>query len=67
MSVNCNSIQSIGKRAELQALIEDHNTHVTLAQESKLGPEHLTSVAFPNNFTIFRKDRKAGGGGVVII
>ena len=61
MYVNCISIQSIGKRAELEALIEDHNPHVMLGQESKLGLEHLTSEVLPGNFTIFQKDRKAVG------
>ena len=36
MSVNCNSIQSTNKRAELSALIDHHNPHI-LGQESKLG------------------------------
>lgn len=67
MSVNCNSMQSLGKRAELQALIEDHQPHVILGQESKLGPEHLTSEIFPSSYTTFRKDRKTGGGGVFIL
>ena len=62
--VNCNSIQSIGKREELQALIADHNPHLILGQESKVCPEHLTNEVFPSNFTIFWKDRKAGGGGI---
>ena len=54
------------KRAEFQALLEDHNSH-SITQESKLGPEHPTSEVFPSNFTIFQKDRKAGGGGIFIM
>ena len=40
MSVNCNSIKSLDKRSELSALIDLHNPHIILGQESKIGPEH---------------------------
>ena len=43
ISVNCDSMQSLGKRAELQAIIENHNPHIILGQESKLGSEHELS------------------------
>ena len=67
MSVNCNSLQSFDKRADLQALIDKHNPNIILGQESKLGPEHHNSEIFPQGFTVIRKDRKAGGGGVFIL
>lgn len=67
MSINCNSIVSVGKRAEFQSLIQKHQPHVILGQESKLGPEHTNSEIFPKNYIIKRKDRKRGGGGVFIL
>ena len=67
MSVNCNSIQSLDKRSELSALIDLHNPHIILGQESKIGPVHQSSEIFPQNYTSFRKDRKVGGGGVFVL
>ena len=67
MSVNCNSIQSLDKRSELSALIDLHNPHIILGQESKIGPVHQSSEIFPQNYSSFRKDRKVGGGGVFVL
>ena len=67
MSVNCNSIQSLDKRSELSALIDLHNTHIILGEESKIGPVHQSSKIFSQNYTSFRKDRKVGGGGVFVL
>jgi hypothetical protein len=67
MTINCNSLVSIGKRAEFQSLIDKHQPHIILGQESKLGPEHSNSEIFPTKYNIKRKDRKAGGGGVFVM
>eukprot|EP00795_Rhopilema_esculentum_P011790 gene11790-2136_t len=36
MSINCNRIKSVDKRAEFFAVVEEHQPHVILGQESKL-------------------------------
>ena len=63
MTVNCNSLQSLNKRSDLLALIDLHQPDIILGQESKLGPEHLSSEVFPNGYKVIRKDRRSGGGG----
>ena len=65
--MNCNIIQSLDKRSELSALIDLHNPHIMLGQESKIGPVHQSSEIFPQNYISFRKDRKVGGGGVFVL
>ena len=67
MSVNCNSLQSVNKRAELISLLEQHDPHIILGQESKLGDEHLSSEIFPPHYLTVRNDRKSGGGGVFVM
>ena len=67
MSLNCNSLIGLGKRAEFQSLIDEHRPHVILGQESKLGSEHKDSEIFPQRYIVRRKDRKTGGGGVFIL
>ena len=67
ISINCNSLIGLGKRAELQAIIDEYQPHVILGQESKLGAEHANSEIFPSNYTVRRKDRSIGGGGVFIL
>ena len=64
--MNCNSIQSTNKRAELCALIDHHSPHIILGQ-SKLGTEHHNNEIVPNNYHVFRKDRRSGGGVVFIL
>ena len=53
MSINCNCIIGLGKRAEFQSLIDEHRPHVVLGQESKLGPEHKDSEIFPQKYTVY--------------
>ena len=65
LSLNCRSIRSLEKRSKLLALIYEHNAEV-IGCESHLDHTYLTSEEFPRDFTIIRKDRVIGGGGVFI-
>jgi len=37
-----------------------------MGQESKLGPETLTSEVFPKGYTVYRKDKRSGKAGVFL-
>ena len=67
--MNCNSIQSTNKRAEVSVLIDHHSPQIILGQESKLGTEHdrPTSDIVRDNYHVFRKDRKSCGAGVFML
>ena len=67
MCINCNSLRSVDKRAELNCLVNHHNPHVILGQESRLCPDIPSCEIFPKGFKSFRKDRIIGGGGVFIL
>ncbi len=64
--VNANSIN--GKRAEFEALLSYTSPDLILITETKLGNDIKTSEFMPSNsgYTVYRKDRKRGGGGVLI-
>ena len=66
LSLNCRSIRSLEKRSKLLALIYEHNADIVIGCESHLDHTYLTSEVFPRDFTIIRKDRVIGGGGVFI-
>ena len=57
LTVNCNSIRSLDKRSQLIALIDQHNPSVIFGQESKLCPDFKSCEVFPENYTVYRKDR----------
>ena len=66
LSVNCNSLKSSKKQADLMTLIDNHNPNIILGCESKLSPDIPTYECFPPDFEVFRKDRDTHGGGVFI-
>ena len=66
LSINCNSIKSSKKQAELLSLIDYHAPNIILGCESKLSKDIPTYECFPSDFEVFRKDRNANGGGVFI-
>ena len=39
MCINYDSLRSVDKRAELNCLVNHHNPHIILGQESRLGPD----------------------------
>ena len=67
MCINCDSLRSVDKRAELNCLGNHHNPHIVLRQESRLGPDIQSCEIFPKGSKSFRRDRVMGGGGVFIL
>ena len=67
MCINCDGLRSVDKRAELNCLDDNHNPHIILGQESRLGPDIPSCEVFPKGFKSFRRDRVMGGGGVFIL
>ena len=67
MCINCDSLRSIDKRAELKCLVNHHNPHIILDQESRLGPDTPSFEVFPKGFKSLSRDRVMGGGGGVLI
>ena len=68
MIINCRSIRSQSKRINLATLLSNHQIDIILGCESHLAIDHsfLSSEILPSDYTIFRKDRTLGGGGVFI-
>ena len=64
MIINCNGLKGTSRFTEFQALLDLHNPDVVLGTESKLHNDIPTYSVFPSNYTVYRKDRNANGGGV---
>ena len=47
MCINCDSLRSVDKHAELNCLVNHHNPHVMLGQESRLTPYVPSCEVFP--------------------
>ena len=65
-SININSIR--GKKLELLAFIDFHQSQILAIQETKIDNSILTSELFPESFpySVYRKDRTLNGGGVLV-
>ena len=66
ISLYCNGIKGLTKKAEFQALIHLHKPFIVLGCESKLDSTIPTYSVYPSTYDIFRKDRTLHGGGVFI-
>jgi len=66
LSLNCCSLRSSGKRANFIALVDENDPDVICGCESHLDSQYYTFEIFPSNYTVFRKDRIEGGGGVFL-
>ena len=66
-SININSIR--GKKLELLAFIDFHQSKILAIQETKIDNSILTSELFPESFpySVYRKDRTLNGGGVMLL
>lgn len=62
--LNCQSI--VAKKADLNCLIEVTNPDIIIASETWLKPSINSSEFFPLNYTVYRKDREDGYGGVLL-
>ena len=67
MCINCDSLRSIDKRAELNCLVNHHIPHIVLGQESRLVADIPSCEVFPKGSKSFCRDRVMGGGGVFIL
>ena len=65
-SLNCCSIRSLSRRGKFAVLINEHNVNIVIGCESHIDESFATSEVFPSNFTVFRRDRSLGGGGVFL-
>ena len=66
--LNCQSIKSAGKPAQLSNIIESSQANIAIVTESWLKPSVNSPEVFPPNFKCYRKDRlKTEGGGVFLI
>ena len=66
LSLNCRSIRSLAKRGRLAGLIQEHQADIIIGCETHIDESYSSSEIFPPNYTVLRKDRKAGGGGVFL-
>ena len=65
MSLNCHSLRSQSKRNELAALLTSNDIDIVLGCECHLD-DFYSSEILPKTYTIIRKDRCLGGGGVFV-
>ena len=65
--INCQSIKTPDKPAQLQNLIQSTRADIIIGTESWLSPEIKSVEVFPPNFTIYRRDRPKGQGGGVFV
>ena len=66
MQINCDGLKGIRKRHKFEAEIELHQPDIIFGCESKLDSSIPTYSIFPDNYTVFRNDRNASGGGVFL-
>ena len=67
MCINCDSLRSVGKGAELNCLVNHHNPHIILGQVSRMGPDIPSCEVFCKRSKSFSRDRVMGGSGVFIL
>ena len=67
MTVNCNSLVSQDKQAQLLQLIDEHKPDVICGCESKLSADLVNAEIFPTqHYSVHRKDKAKGEGGVFV-
>ena len=66
MTLNCNGLKGRSKHSNLNAAITQHSPDIILGCESKLNADISTYSIFPDNYTVYRKDRNQYGGGAFI-
>ena len=67
MCINCDSLRSVEKHAELNCFVSHHNPHVILGQESRLSQDISSCEVFPKEFRAFCRDRVMGSVAVFIL
>ena len=61
MCINCYSLRSVDKHAELNCLVNHHNLHIILGRDSRLGTDIPSCEVFPKGFRSFHRERVMGG------
>ena len=64
ITLNCQSL--FAKRESFINLIESHTPDIIFGSESWLKPDIMSSEVFPSNYTVYRRDRVDGYGGVFV-
>ena len=67
VSININSIR--GKKLELLAFLDFHQSQIVAIQETKIASSISTSELFPEScpYNVYRKDRTLDGGGLMLL
>jgi len=66
LSLNCCSLRSPAKRALFHTLIDEHKPDIICGCESHLDSSYYNAENFPTVYTVLRKDRVEGAGGVFL-
>jgi len=66
MSLNCRSIRSQEKRANLEGLVYEHLPDIIVGCKSHLDSTYTSSEVFPSGYTVVCRDHSLGGGGVFL-
>ena len=66
MQLNCNGLKARTKRQDFSAIVEDQKPDIIIGCESKLDSSIPTYSVFPDDYSVFRKDRNANGGCVFL-
>ena len=67
VTLNCQSIKTGGKPAQLQNMISSLQGDIVIGSESWLNSSIKSQEVFPEGFNSYRRDRPAGSGGGVFI
>ena len=62
ISLNCCSLRSLGKRAALKAMVDEHKPDLIMGCETHLDETYTNSEVFPQGYSIIRKDVMEGRG-----
>ena len=65
--INCQSIKSPGKQAQLQNIIQSTRADIIIGTESWLSPDIKSAEVFPSSFNCYRRDIPKGQGGGVFL
>ena len=65
LNINCQSVSA--KKDKFLTVIEDENPDIVVGTESWPTPNHYSGEIFPQQYQVFRKDRKSDAHGGVFI
>ena len=65
--INCQSLRSQNKQGELHSILDNTKPDIVFGTESWLDHNILSSEVFPENFTVYRRDRVGDSHGGVFL